>query len=160
MKYKIWDKVVIVSDKKCNWARNEKGLMDKWLWKTMTIYYINDYWYKMEEDKEEHNWSWWVWGDDMIEWLIEEHKSKKVKSESKKVTLKEVEKNMQEVETKTIKFFWKRMTITSVKMLNGFLVTETSKPIDDAIYDEALWEATNLESIKEQIWMFLGYSKH
>ncbi len=66
-KFKIWDRVRIVSSRDGLATFNPEGEMDKYLGKIMTIkkYYLGHY--EMEED------SWmWYWFEDMIEWLAEE----------------------------------------------------------------------------------------
>lgn len=62
MKYKVGDKVRIVKEKKVpGW--NDKGLMDKWLGKVMTIESIDILnYYRMQEDTEK-----WAWYEEMIE---------------------------------------------------------------------------------------------
>lgn len=67
MKYKVEDKVRIVSEwgKGCN--QNPDGKMDKWLGKNMTIrdiYY--GYAYKMKEDATEWRGDGWIWSENNI----------------------------------------------------------------------------------------------
>lgn len=68
MKYKVGDKVRIVKKKNgaCWDPYNE---MDKWLGEIMTIRYVCNRYYKMEEDISEHNGSGWTWHEDMIQGL-------------------------------------------------------------------------------------------
>lgn len=75
MKYKVGDKVRIVSKwgKGCN--QNPDGKMDKWLGKNMTIRAI--YYgcaYKMKEDAAECRGNGWVWNENCIEGLACEKK--------------------------------------------------------------------------------------
>ena len=68
MKYKVGDKVRIVSNKIGSGGWNGEGLMDKWLGKTMTISrcWENNLYYSMLEDDGS-----WVWGDSHIKGLAE-----------------------------------------------------------------------------------------
>lgn len=73
MKYKVGDRVRIVSEKTgSGW--NYFGDMDKWLGKVMTIRWTDDDSYKMIEDKDEHCGNGWFWFDHMIEGLADETK--------------------------------------------------------------------------------------
>lgn len=67
MKYKVGDKVRIVSEKKGG-SWNISGRMDHWLGKTMTIRTADGYRYHMEEDRAENSGG-WCWYDEMIEGL-------------------------------------------------------------------------------------------
>lgn len=71
MKYKIGDKVRIVSERP---QRNWSPLMDKWLGKTMTIAYCGtsriDNYYFMDEDTTDA-FGRWYWYEDMIVGLAE-----------------------------------------------------------------------------------------
>lgn len=66
-KYKVGDKVRIVSEWGKGCRQNSKGEMDKWLGKTMTIRKVtpHDY-YLMEEDKTERDGIGWCWFDACI----------------------------------------------------------------------------------------------
>lgn len=80
MKYKVGDKVRIVSEKPdddTGW--NKSGNMDVWLGKEMTIKSVTSLGYQMEEDQGENKDMFliglnlgWFWDDDMIEGLVEE----------------------------------------------------------------------------------------
>ena len=75
MKYKVGDKVRIVSKwgKGCN--QNSDGKMDKWLGKNMTIraiYYGSTY--KMKEDAAEWRGDGWTWNENSIAGLASENK--------------------------------------------------------------------------------------
>lgn len=73
MKYKIGDRVRIVSNKRNIASWNNEGKMDKWLGQIMTIRDIVDSrFYKMVEDKNETNCNstpGWNWSESMIECL-------------------------------------------------------------------------------------------
>jgi hypothetical protein len=66
-KYKVGDKVRIVSEWGKGCRQNSDGKMDKWLGKTMTIRKITAYdYYLMEEDKTERDGIGWCWFDACI----------------------------------------------------------------------------------------------
>ena len=66
-KYKVGDKVRIVSEWGKGCRQNGKGEMDKWLGKTMTIRKVTPHgYYLMEEDKTERDGIGWCWFDDCI----------------------------------------------------------------------------------------------
>ena len=52
MKYKVGDKVRIVSKWGEGCCQNRSGKMDKWLGKVMTVRYVSERWYQMAEDSE------------------------------------------------------------------------------------------------------------
>lgn len=70
MKYKVGDKVRIVSEK-TGFAWNWAGKMDKWLGKVMTIRGISGNAYRMQEDSTEFDGCGWYWGEEMISGLAE-----------------------------------------------------------------------------------------
>lgn len=69
MKYKVGDKVRIVSKWGKGCRQNSLGKMDKWLGKVMTIRSVDcvDLSYKMDEDKDEHGGCGWYWFENSIE---------------------------------------------------------------------------------------------
>lgn len=72
MKYKIGDKILIVSYRTND--MNNDGRMDKYLNKIMTIKeneYGNSFNYKMEEDCGDFYGNGWFWDDDMIESVVD-----------------------------------------------------------------------------------------
>ncbi len=75
MKYKVGDKVRIVSKWGKDCHQNSEGKMDKWLGKVMTI---RDHWYgryyKMKEDETEHREAGWFWNENCIAGLACEKK--------------------------------------------------------------------------------------
>ena len=79
MKYKIGDRVRITRDKSKGTHWNVNGEMDKWLGKVMTIRATAratscDV-YLMKEDFGEFLGVGWLWTDDMIDGLADEHKT-------------------------------------------------------------------------------------
>lgn len=76
MKYKVGDKVRIVSKWRGCCFQNEEGKMDKWLGKVMTIRgadYVRGC-YKMREDESEQDGYGWYWYENSIEGLACENK--------------------------------------------------------------------------------------
>lgn len=66
-KYKVGDKVRIVSAWGKGFRQNRDGKMDKWLGKTMTIRKVTPHgYYLMEEDKTERDGTGWCWFDACI----------------------------------------------------------------------------------------------
>jgi hypothetical protein len=77
MKYKVGDKVRIVSKWPEDGIQNSDGLMDKWLGKTMTIKAEILGGYFMKEDQRDRPvLGGWLWSDDLIEGLAQECKQK------------------------------------------------------------------------------------
>ena len=74
MKYKVGDKVRIVSKWGEGCGQNERGKMDKWLGKVMTVRYVIKQWYQMVEDSTENGGCGWYWHENNIEGLACENK--------------------------------------------------------------------------------------
>ena len=76
MKYKVGDKVRIVSEWGKGCHENADGKMDKWLGKVMTIISVDcdRECYKMREDKSEHNGYGWYWFENCVAGLACENK--------------------------------------------------------------------------------------
>ena len=77
MKYKVGDKVRIVSKWGKGCCQNRSGKMDKWLGKVMTVRYVSERWYQMVEDSEnstENSGYGWLWNDNCIAGLACENK--------------------------------------------------------------------------------------
>ena len=72
MKYRVGDKVRIVSEWREGCYQNKKGEMDKWLGKVMTIRSVDYYnlCYRMNEDKGERGGLGWYWYENSIEGLV------------------------------------------------------------------------------------------
>lgn len=66
MKYKIGDRVRIVSKWGDGCNQNLKGKMDKWLGKVMTVRDAGIAFYRMVEDIEDNEWGGWVWTENCI----------------------------------------------------------------------------------------------
>lgn len=73
MRYKVGDRVRITTDKSKSIRWNKRGKMDKWLGKVMTIRYVDENYYSMEEDYNEYSGG-WFWYEDMIDGLADERK--------------------------------------------------------------------------------------
>ena len=74
MKYKVGDKVRIVSKWGKGCCRSLNGKMDKWLGKIMTVRYVGITLYRMVEDREDNEWGGWVWTENCIAGLACENK--------------------------------------------------------------------------------------
>lgn len=74
MKYKVGDKVRIVSEWGKGCYQNPKGKMDKWLGKVMTVRDVDITLYRMVEDIEDNEWGGWVWRENCIAGLACEKK--------------------------------------------------------------------------------------
>ena len=74
MKYKVGDKVRIVSEWGKGCYQNSNGKMDKWLGKVMTVRYVGITLYRMVEDIEDNEWGGWVWSENCIAGLACENK--------------------------------------------------------------------------------------
>ena len=74
MKYKVGDKVRIVSGWGKGCWQNLNGEMDKWLGKVMTVRDVGATTYRMVEDIEDNDWGGWYWKENCIEGLACENK--------------------------------------------------------------------------------------
>lgn len=59
MKFKVGDKVRIVDKWTADCCQNERGKMDKWLGKDMTIREVCSNGYRMKEDSNEYYGGWY-----------------------------------------------------------------------------------------------------
>lgn len=66
MKYKVGDKVRIVSEWGKGCCQSPTGKMDKWLGKVMTVRDVGITLYRMVEDIEDNEWGGWVWTENCI----------------------------------------------------------------------------------------------
>lgn len=74
MKYKVGDKVRIVSKWGEGCCQSLNGGMDKWLGKVMTVRYVGIKLYRMVEDIEDNDWGGWFWAENCIAGLACENK--------------------------------------------------------------------------------------
>lgn len=74
MKYKVGDKVRIVSEWGKGCYQSPNGKMDKWLGKVMTVRDVGITSYRMVEDIEDNEWGGWVWTENCIAGLACENK--------------------------------------------------------------------------------------
>ena len=74
MKYKVGDKVRIVSKWGKGCCQNQKGKMDKWLGKVMTVKSVGETSYRMVEDAEDNVGYGWLWTERSIAGLACENK--------------------------------------------------------------------------------------
>jgi hypothetical protein len=80
-KYKVGDKVRIVSAWGEGSIHNTQGKMDHWLGKTMTICRVAEgNYYRMQEDWKENSGCGWAWNDAMIAGLVESKSFTETKS--------------------------------------------------------------------------------
>ena len=79
-KYKVGDKVRIVSAWSEGSIHNNRGAMDHWLGKVMTIRIAGSGYYWMQEDIMENSSCGWAWNDAMIAGLVESESSTESKS--------------------------------------------------------------------------------
>ena len=74
MRYKVGDKVRIVSKWGEGCCHSQNGEMDKWLGKVMTVRYVGIKLYRMVEDIEDNEWGGWAWTENCIAGLACENK--------------------------------------------------------------------------------------
>ena len=74
MRYKVGDKVRIVSKWGEGCCHSQNGEMDKWLGKVMTVRYVGIKLYRMVEDIEDNEWGGWIWTERSIEGIACENK--------------------------------------------------------------------------------------
>lgn len=76
-----------------------------------------------------------------------------------RVTIEEVEEQMKDCSVQTVTMFDKPVTVTQVRMTNGFLLTETATCVDPVNYCEKVGKTVCLNRIRNKVWLLLGYSK-
>ena len=79
-------------------------------------------------------------------------------TEKVSVTQEQVNDNMQAVSVQTLEDFGKKITHVSVRMKNGFVLTEDSICVDPANYDENIGKDVCLGRIENKVWFLLGYA--
>ena len=75
-----------------------------------------------------------------------------------KVTQKEVYDNMKDVVVRTITDFGKPFTYVTVRMKNGFTLSESTSCVDPANYSEEIGKEICLKRIENKVWFLLGYA--
>lgn len=68
-----------------------------------------------------------------------------------------VDKVINEAEIRDEKW-WDNLTVVSVKLKNGWTITETSACVDPANYNHELGKSICMEKIENQIWKMLGWA--
>ena len=74
MKYKVGDKVRIVSEWHNGCCQDDSGEIDKWLGKVMTVRYVGKLLYRMVEDAKDNDGEGWLWTENCIAGLVCENK--------------------------------------------------------------------------------------
>ena len=72
------------------------------------------------------------------------------------VTAEEIDAIMKDAEI-SISTTHEKCTVVSVKLKNGFVITETSACVDKANYDVEMGTKICLQRIKDKLWAFEGY---
>ena len=75
-----------------------------------------------------------------------------------KVTQKELDENMKDVLVRTVEEFGKPYTYVTVRMKNGFTLSETTTCVDPANYSEEIGKEICLKHIEDKIWFLRGYA--
>lgn len=74
-----------------------------------------------------------------------------------KITQEMVDKVLAEADIRDEKW-WDNLTVVSVKLKNGWTITQTSACVDPANYDHELGKRICLEKIEDEVWKLLGWS--
>ena len=90
--------------------------------------------------------------------IPQKRKNKRTMNEKVSVTQEQVNENMQAVSVQTLEDFGKKITHVSVRMKNGFVLTEDSICVDPANYDENIGKDVCLGRIENKVWFLLGYA--
>ena len=73
------------------------------------------------------------------------------------VVLREEIDNLIETAEIDVKTVFDKCTLVTVKLANGFVLTESSACVDKANYDESMGKEICLERIKNKLWELEGY---
>lgn len=76
------------------------------------------------------------------------------------VTAAQVAEEMSNVKVDTIDIFGKPTTVVSVRMSNGYVLTETSTCVDPLNYDETIGLQVCQKKIEDRVWALLTYKLH
>ena len=76
------------------------------------------------------------------------------------VTAAQVAEEMSNFKVETIDIFGKPTTVVSVRMSNGYVLTETSTCVDPLNYDETIGLQVCQKRIEDRVWALLGYKLH
>ena len=76
------------------------------------------------------------------------------------VTVAQVAEEMSNFKVETIDIFGKPTTVVSVRMSNGYVLTETSTCVDPLNYDETIGLQVCQKKIEDRVWALLGYKLH
>ena len=76
------------------------------------------------------------------------------------VTAAQVAEEMSNFKVETIDIFAKPTTVVSVRMSNGYVLTETSTCVDPLNYDETIGLQVCQKKIEDRVWALLGYKLH
>lgn len=136
MKYKVGDKVRIVSKWNAHSCQNRGGRMDKWLGKVMTIREIDGCDYRMVEDQTENGMArGWYWNEYCIAGLAPEHTQEIVITTDGKETLARLYEDGKVVKTASAKCspedtfdFETGAKIAFERLVSKTEKTETKKP--------------------------------
>ena len=74
-----------------------------------------------------------------------------------KITQEMVDKVIEEADIRDEKW-WDNLTVVSVKLKNGWTITQTSACVDPANYDHELGVSICMKKIEDEIWKLLGWS--
>ena len=75
-----------------------------------------------------------------------------------KVTQQDVEDEMKDIIVRTEKEFGRSVTYVTAKMRNGFILRDSTQPVDEDNYDEEIGKKICLEHIADKVWFLLGYA--
>lgn len=73
------------------------------------------------------------------------------------VTIEQIDKLIAE-STITVQTVYEKVTVVCCKLLNGFVITESSGAVDKANYSEEIGAECCMEKIKNKLWEFEGYA--
>lgn len=74
-----------------------------------------------------------------------------------KITSEMVDKVLLEAEIRDEKW-WDNLTIVSVRLKNGWTITQSSACVDPANYDHEVGKAICMKKIRDEVWMLLGWT--
>jgi hypothetical protein len=73
------------------------------------------------------------------------------------ITQEMVDKVLEEADIRDEKW-WDNLTVVSVKLKNGWTITQSSACVDPANYDHELGKSICMKAIEKEVWKLLGWS--